>query len=245
MDILQREQIEIEFWKNSPIERPESEAVENLISKFCEARIFLEKIQYHQHHFESAQKILELGAGQGWASCFVKNAFPDKYVIVSDISEYAIQSVNKWEYLLKTSIDEKFQCRSHEIPSPDESIDLIFCFEAAHHFSRHPETLMEIHRVLKKGGACLYLHEPACRQYLHKAAYARVNRKRPEVPEDVLIYPKIQALAKQAGLESQVRFDPSTLNRAAAETIYYFLLQKIPLIQYYVPCSVDFVFKKP
>ncbi|MBW4418216.1 MAG: class I SAM-dependent methyltransferase [Myxacorys californica WJT36-NPBG1] len=244
MNILQKEQIEIEFWKNSPVESPKSEAVENLVSKFCEAKIFLEKLDYHQHHFRTAQRILEIGAGQGWASCFLKRKFPEKYVIASDISQYAIASASKWEYVLKTTLDEKLQCRAYDIPLADESIDLIFCFESAHHFVKYRKTLEEVHRVLKKGGVCLYLHEPACKQYLYKLAYARVNRKRPEVPEDVLIYDKIQQLAEQAGLETQIRFDPSTLNRGAVETIYYFLLQKLPPLRSSLPCSVDFLFKK-
>ncbi|KAM3096671.1 class I SAM-dependent methyltransferase [Phormidesmis sp. 146-35] len=243
--ILQKEQIEIEFWKNSPIENPQSEAIENLVSKFCEAKILLEKLAYHQSYFQQASTILEIGAGQGWASCIVKRFFPNKQVIASDISEYAIASAHKWEYALQTSLDKKVSCRAYEIPLADASVDLVFCFEAAHHFVKHRRTLQEIHRVLRSGGACLYLHEPACKQYLYKMAHARVNRKRPEVPEDVLIYREIQQIAESIGLEVEVRFDPSTLNRGAVETIYYFFLQKLPFLQFYLPCSVDFIFKKP
>lgn len=245
ISLTEKEEIEIQFWKNSPIESPGAETIENLVNKFCEARVFLAKLDYFHQHFEQATSILELGAGQGWASCIVKHTFPDKQVVASDISQYAIASVSKWERIFQATLDQTIQCRSYEIPHPDSSLDLIFCFEAAHHFVRHRRTLKEIYRVLKPGGICLYLHEPTCRKYLHRLAHARVNRNRPEVPEDVLVYPKLVKISQQVGLEAEVRFDPTTLNRGAVETIYYLLLQKLPLAKFYLPCSADFLFKKP
>lgn len=242
--ILQKEQIEINFWKNSPIENPESDAIENLVSKFCEAKVLLAKLAYHYSYFRPAKTVLEIGAGQGWASCMVKRTFPDKQVFASDISEYAIASAQKWERILQTTLDQTFSCRAYSIPLTDASVDLVFCFEAAHHFAKHRHTLRELHRILKPGGVCLYLHEPACKAYLYKLAHARVNRKRPEVPEDVLIYHKIQQIAEQIGFAVEIRFDPTTLNRGAIETIYYWLLQKLPFLKFYLPCSVDFIFRK-
>lgn len=244
MDIDIKEQIEIQFWKNSPHENSMSESIENLVNKACEARTLLEKLAYHKQYFDKSESILEIGAGQGWASCIVKKYFPDKKVIASDISKHAIASVNKWEYIFKASLDHKLNCRSYEIPLDNESIDLIFCFESAHHFVRHRKSLEDIYRVLKKGGTCLYLHEPSCRQYLYKLAHSRVNRIRPEVPEDVLIYTKIQQIANQIGFKTNINFDRTCLNRGPTETIYYLLLQKIPLLYYYLPCTADFIFKK-
>jgi SAM-dependent methyltransferase len=244
MNIQDKEQIEIDFWKHSPIERPESDSLENLVAKFSESRVLLEKIDYHRKVFQDATSVLELGGGQGWASCMVKRLFPQIKITLTDISEYAIASVPKWESILQVNVDAKFTCRSYEIPLPDESLDLIFCFEAAHHFIKHRSTLKEVHRVLKKGGTCLYLHEPACQPFLYKLAYKRVNRKRPEVPEDVLIYSKIADLARQAGLRPEIRFDPTTLNRGTVETFYYFALQKIPGLRSTLPCSADFSFVK-
>jgi ubiquinone/menaquinone biosynthesis C-methylase UbiE len=244
MDIEAKEAIEIEYWKTSPTESPDADSLEGLIHKLAEARVFLEKLGYYQQQFAQAETILEIGAGQGWASCMVKKSFPNQKVIASDISEYAIQSAAKWEDIFKVCLDQTFHCRSYQIPLADDSVDLIFCFESAHHFICHRQTLQELHRILKAGGVCLYLHEPACLPCLYRLAYARVNRKRPEVPEDVLIYPKIKAIAYQFGFMPTLRFDPTTLNRGSVETLYYLMLQKIPLIRYYLPCSVDFIFKK-
>jgi SAM-dependent methyltransferase len=244
LDIADKEQIEIQFWQHSPIENPESEAVENLVNKFCEAKVLLEKLDYHRALFEQASSILELGAGQGWASCLVKRQFGGKKLIATDISPYAIASAHKWEHIFQTRLDQTTHCRSYEIPMEDASVDLIFCFEAAHHFVKHRQTLAEVHRVLKKGGVCLYLHEPVCRSFIHPLAYARVNCKRPEVPEDVLIYPKIKKLATEAGLKTEIRFDPTVTNRGLNQTVYFAVLSAVPGLRYLLPCSADFIFTK-
>lgn len=244
MNIDEKEQKEIHFWKNSSQENPESESIENLVNKFSEARVLLEKLINYKEYFNRSQSILELGAGQGWASCIVKKYFPDKQVLTSDISKYAIESAKKWEYIFKIALDQKFYCSSYDIPLDDKTLDLVFCFESAHHFVKHRKTLKEIHRVLKDGGVCLYLHEPSCRQYLYKLAFERVNRRRPEVPEDVLLFKKIQKIASQIGFTTDIHFDPTPSNRRPVETLYYLLLEKLPLLRYYFPCSVDFTFKK-
>ncbi|NDJ16632.1 class I SAM-dependent methyltransferase [Myxacorys almedinensis] len=244
LDIQQKEQIEIQFWQDSPLENPESEAVENLVNKFCEARILLEKLSYHRAFFEQASSILELGAGQGWASCLVKQKFEGTSLTATDISPYAIASLPKWEHVFKTQLDHAISCRSYDIPLSDETVDLIFCFEAAHHFVKHRRSLAEIYRVLKKGGVCLYLHEPVCRSFIYPLAYARVNKIRPEVPEDVLIYPKIKQLATEAGFETKIRFDPTVTNRGLNQTFYYAVLSAVPGLRYVLPCSADFIFIK-
>jgi hypothetical protein len=99
--------------------------------------------------------------------------------------------------------------------------------------------------VLRPGGTALYLHEPACRRWIYPLAYRRVMRKRPVVPEDVLRYPEIVALAREAGLLADVRFAPTTTYRGPVETIYYLGLAKLPPLQRVLPCTVDFVFTKP
>lgn len=245
MNIQEKERIEIDFWKNSPTESPTSDSLENIIAKFSESRILLEKVEFFHSYFQNATTVLELGAGQGWASCMIKRLFPHLHITTSDISEHAIASISKWEYLLQVQVDHRFSCRSYEIPLPDESLDLMFCFEAAHHFVKHRRTLQEIYRVLKPGGTCLYLHEHSCKGYIYKLAYARVNRKRPEVPEDVLIYPKICKIAQDVGLTASVRFDTTTTNRGVLETMYYAILQKFPVLAPLLTCTGDFILHKP
>ncbi|RKZ87677.1 MAG: hypothetical protein DRR19_13335 [Candidatus Parabeggiatoa sp. nov. 1] len=77
----------------------------------------------------------------------VKKCYPESSVILTDISEFAIASVHKWESIFSVKIDETFACKSYDIPKDDSSCDCIFAFAAAHHFVAHQKTLKEIKRV--------------------------------------------------------------------------------------------------
>ncbi len=97
--------------------------------------------------------------------------------------------------------------------------------------------------MLTPGGHCFYFYEPSCLAILHKIAHWRVNRKRPVVPEDVLIYKQIQALASEAGLDLSLSFYPSLIHRGAFETIYYSVLSKSSLLQRFLPCTINYHLK--
>ena len=90
----------------------------------------------------------------------------------------------------------------------------------------------------------MYLHEPGCLAYLHALACYRVNRKRPEVPEDVLRYREIESLAEEAGLDAKTIWAPTPTNRGAVETIYYSALRGLPILQRLLPCTVDIVMRR-
>lgn len=245
MDINQKEQKEIDFWKNSLNEGPDNFSIYNIVNKLSEAKVFLEKIEKYKRLFAGATTILEMGAGQGWASCILKKLYPNQKMIISDISEHAIVSVKYWEGLFGVVIDQEVVCKSYDIPLQDNSVDMVFCFQAAHHFVKHKETLAEIYRVLKKGGCALYIHEPSCKKYIYTLARKRVNAKRQEVPEDVLVYKDIVSFAKVAGFgEANPIFDPTLANRGSFETVYFYILKRLPLLQRLLPTSIDYIFKK-
>ena len=95
---LSREQlIEVEFWRNSLTEGPDSGAVDNILHKCAEARILLRELRMHSSFFERASIVLELGAGQAWGSALAKREFPHLVTYASDISPDAVRSVTKWE----------------------------------------------------------------------------------------------------------------------------------------------------
>src|SRR4051812_11972172 len=124
-DFAEKERIEIEFWKNDSHVAPESESVFNIINKITDAPSLLECLKGHEPALEAAQTILELGAGQGWASCLLKRIYPQASFTVTDISEFAVASVPKWERLFQAKIDKALACRSYSIPVPDASQDVI------------------------------------------------------------------------------------------------------------------------
>ena len=238
--LSEKEQREIDAWKGNSVEQLGSVAY-----KFAESRAFLAKLGEYQALFSGGGTILEIGGGQCWAAGMVKRLFPDATVYASDISPHAIAQAPEWERILKIRLDRAFACRSYDIPLADASVDLIFCFEAAHHFVAHRRTLAELFRVLRSGGTALYLREPSCPAWVHPLAKRRANAKRPEVPEDVLRTREIAALGRAAGFEVEVRFDPSVVGRQPAETLYYAVLQRARFLHTILPCSVDYIFRKP
>lgn len=243
-NIESKQKIEIEFWRDSEQESPESESILNIINKASDAGVFLDCLNRHHDKLATIGNILELGAGQGWASCVYKRFFPNAHVTATDISEFAIRSLHKWERLFEVKIDNSYACTSYETNEISASIDQLFCFAAAHHFLAHNRTIREISRVLKPGGMAFYFHEPATPRYLYSLAHWRVNKKRPQVPEDVLITSELHRLAHENGLDLHVDYYPSLKKRGAFETVYFFILGCIPILQRILPCSAIFIFTK-
>ena len=240
-----REASEIAFWADSESERPGVFSLDLLTHKLSEARIFQEKFVDFGPLFDSAKTIVELGGGQCWASCIVKDRVgANATVIGTDIAPDAIASVGEWERVMRVKLDRTESCRSHDTPFADDSVDLVFAFAAAHHFGSHRRTLAEIKRILKPGGHALYLHEPGCKDWIYPLALKRVMAKRPVVPEDVLRYDHLCDLARSEGLEAEVHFAPTTTYRGPTETVYYLAMQRLGFLNKVLPCTVDLVFTK-
>jgi SAM-dependent methyltransferase len=240
----EKERKENDFWANDPEEKPGVFGIYGVINKMYEAKAFLEKLTKYKPYFSKARSIVELGAGQGWASCIVKHLFVDSTVYATDLCADAIKSLPKWEKIFNVTIDKSYACKSNELPFEDGSIDLVFCFQAAHHFSKQKSTLEEIHRILKPGGVCLYLREPSCRKYIYPLAYKRVNNGRPMVPEDVLIYKDIIKIGKRAGFHVDHAFDTSCTAHHGFAGMYYFILSKIGFLKHLLPCTSNITFIK-
>ena len=245
LDLERRQKLEIEFWRDAPGESPQADSLSNLNNKIGDADVLLACLARHRDRVAARGRVLELGAGQGWAACFYKRLFPDAHVTATDISEFAVQSLPKWERLLQVKIDAAYACRSYETREADASLDQVFCFASAHHFVAHRRTLREIARVLKPGATAFYFYEPATPRWLYPAARWRVNRKRPQVPEDVLITAELRRLAVESGLALEVDYFPSLHKRARLERTYYLLLGRLPFLQRMVPATANFVFTKP
>jgi len=243
LSLEDKENAEILFYRDAEHEKPEADSLPNLLNKMQDCAVFVSVLPKFDDIFRNATDVLEIGGGQGWASCALKKLYPKLRVTLTDISEYAVKSCHKWERVFGTSIDESFACRSYEIPKPDASLDCVFCFSSAHHFVKHSETLKEIKRVLRKGGHCLYLHEVTTSRLMYRWAHARVNR-RGVVPEDVIIHKDLLSAAREMELTATIQFNPTLLKRGPAETLYYFVLGRLGFLQPLLPCSANFRFDK-
>lgn len=232
------------FWENDPFERPGVDSLENLLNKSVDLSTFNDIVTRYAPEFARAASILEVGGGQGWASCLVKRRFPAAHVTVSDAVDAAISGRQIWERVFNTRLDAAIAAPAQALPVADESIDLMFCFAAAHHFVDHAAALREAYRVLAPHGVCLWLYEPTSTALLHGLAESRVNRKRVDVPEHVLVPEQILRTAKAAGCNASVEFAPDGLRRGRLTAIYYAVLQLAPALSRVLPCTAHFVFRK-
>jgi SAM-dependent methyltransferase len=245
LNLHEKEQIEIKYWETSEFESPQSDSLENLLYKIGDASIFFEKLSQYKDFFESADRIIEIGAGQCYASCIVKRVLREKAVFATDIATAALEVAPRWEHIFGAALDGAWVCRSYEVPTADESFDLAFCFQSAHHFVRHRRTFIEMHRILRPGGTLIYLHEPGTPAWAHSFARNHMNRNRPsDVPEDALIYSQLASLATEAGFEASINFAPTITHKQPLETIYHGILSKSKLLQRLLPCIVDLTFTK-
>ncbi|MFA6422308.1 MAG: class I SAM-dependent methyltransferase [Candidatus Buchananbacteria bacterium] len=243
MDILEKEKIEMEFWKKSKFENPGNFSLGNKNNKLNDAKIFKSILTKYKKYFIKAEKILEIGAGQGWASCIVKKQF-NKYTAASDISPYALESLKYWEKEYDTKLDNCIVAKSYEIPIENQFFDLVFCFASAHHFGDHKNTIREIYRILKPNGVCIYMYEPGCRGIFYGVFKYYMNKSRPIVPEDVLLYKDIEILGEQLGFETVIDFYPTITRRNILLKIYNIILKFIPILNKIFPTTVNIIFKK-
>lgn len=70
------------------------------------------------------------------------------------------------------------------------------------------------------------------------------TRRRPAVPEDVLVYDRIASIARNLGLDCKLDFYPSLLRRRPFETLYYATLRALPPLQRILPCTMNFHFAR-
>jgi len=242
-DLAARRRVEIEFWRDDPDERPGAESIWNQVDKQADALILLRALERLGLPAGEAVRVLELGAGQGWASCVVKRLWPEAQVMASDISEYAVASAGRWESIYGVALDDRLTCPSDALPIPDGSVDFAFCFAAAHHFVTHEQTLRELARVLSPDGVAAYLYEPTTPRFFYRWAYRRVNAKRPHVPEDVIVPAAMRRAARAAGLTCEVDYWPATLKRARRAALYYAVLATVPGLKVCLPCTANFIFR--
>jgi len=91
-DIESKQKMEIEFWRDSEHEFSEADSIHNIVNKVMCAGVFLDCLNRYHRELIHNGKVLELGGGQGWASCVYKKLYPNAQVTASDISEFAIMS---------------------------------------------------------------------------------------------------------------------------------------------------------
>lgn len=196
------------------------------------------------------EKILEMGAGQGWASVILKNRYPNSYVVASDLVPVALHFCENYEKLLNTYIDEKWAFNCRDIPFEDNQFDIIFAMAAFHHFGEnndYSKAINEMIRILKPHGKIMLLYEPSSPKYLYNLALKRVNARKEidGVDEDVLIVSKIAEYVKTINCSFRSEFFPEFSYREGINsTIYYYVLSKLGILSKFLVSTVNIVIEK-
>jgi len=240
--VLSQVESEKAFWLSDPFERPGVDTLENFHNKAQDSAIFFDLVRGLSTDLPTQSTIVELGGGQGWASCVIKRLNPTAYVVLTDAVDGAIQSRVIWERVFDCTLDGAVATPVQQLPFEDRSVDLLFCYAAAHHFVDHVGALQETKRVMATTGKCLWLYEPSAPQWLQAAAERRVNRKRPDVPEHVLVPKQIASIARSIDLNCTIEYCTSIVHRGRIATLYYILLDYVPILQRLLPCTVHFTF---
>ena len=236
---------EVEFWRTNPFEKPGADTVENLVNKTQDAAIFFGLLQEFSGVFTGASRIAEVGGGQGWASCLVKRVYPAASVVLTDAVPEAVAGLPIWERVFACRIDGAHAAPAQSLPFETGSIDLLFCFAAAHHFVDHDAAMREVKRVLAPRGRCLWLYEPTAPRWIHAAAERRVNRKRVDVPEHVLVPADLRMIAERHQLKFGITYCTSTAHRSRGATLYFTLLGLFPVLTRLLPCTAHIMLTAP
>lgn len=205
---------ELEFWETEAHHNRASSFWVNLETKGGELRIFKELIP--RIDVRAGQRILELGAGQAWASLMLKRVAPECEVHASELSPEALLGAEKWERVFETRLDGYWACQADHTPFADGQFDRVFAFAAFHHFAiggRGRAALAEALRLLKPGGRLVLLHEPCAPAWLYRWSNRRMNRLRKssgvDVDEDVLVPGELSRWASELGARMTIEFDTS------------------------------------
>src|SRR5262249_45263864 len=129
--LARSDQKELRFWSADPRYNRTSSLWENLKVKAGELRMFEELLP--RIGAEPGERVLELGAGQAWASLMLKRLLPDCEVHASELSPEALLSAEKWEGLVEARLDGYWACQADHTPFEDRQFDRVFTFAAFHH----------------------------------------------------------------------------------------------------------------
>lgn len=107
------------------------------------------------------EKVLDLGAGQGWAA----RHFAERgcEVVATDIVADEMYGLGRaWAIMDHAGVYfEPLLTDGEKLPFPDDSFDIVFFCGALHHFADFGKVLSQVNRVLKPGGRLIAAGEPS------------------------------------------------------------------------------------
>ncbi len=189
----------------------------------------LEELLHSDTSYRAGSKVLEAGCGVGGQTIILTRHSPEAEFTSIDISE---ASLKRAEELITGQAIENVDFRQANIlqlPFDDESFDHIFICFVLEHLSQPIDALLEVKRVLKKGGSLTIIEgdHGSCFWYPQTQDSLQVwdclIKAQQQLGHDPLIGRRLSPLLHQSGLDVQT-VDPrwvyaDALNQALRDGI--------------------------
>jgi len=193
---------------------------------------------------QPGQTVLEIGAGQGWASCLAKRRQPACHIVAADIARDALRYAAAYEQLLGVRIDEIWECSVRALPFADAQFHRIFAFASLHHFGERHDyggILAEVLRLLAPGGHAVFLYENWAPGWAIGWIRRRARRQMKHVvDEDVLHLGHLGDACRRLGARMDVEFWPNpSFREAVSATAYMALLNRCRFLAPVLPGTVN------
>jgi ubiquinone/menaquinone biosynthesis C-methylase UbiE len=134
--------------------------LESNITRFGESSEFIETVRLIKEISPSAQKILDIGAGNGIASINFALLGYTVFAVEPDGSDtVGSEAIKKLIERYKLNNIKVFQNYAEEIDFPDESFDVVYFRQTMHHAQNLKKFLKESARVLKPNGSLLAIRD--------------------------------------------------------------------------------------
>lgn len=137
-------------------------------------------------------RVLEIGAGLGWASALVKLRRPGATVTATDVSPSVFPLATETQEEVGARPDHRAVCDMASLPFADGSFDLVFGVAVLHHADDVAAVMREVRRVLKPGGRYFGLDEfasaPAWRGFWRTSRLSPFARRHGELGVNEAVY---------------------------------------------------------
>ncbi len=242
---------EIGFWSGDERYNRNSGLWDHLSIKLAELDAFRALLPLLD--VRASARVLELGAGQAWASALVKHSAPSAEVHASELSSEALMGAAHWEQLLGVQLDGLWAFPADQLPFEDGQFDRVFAFAAFHHFAiggRAVAALEQTLRLVRPGGRLVLLCEPVSPAALRGWHRARLNRIREatgsDVEEEVLVYSELARAARTLGFEPSIRYNAHLRppQQSVASETRDLLVRLVPALGRLTPIGAHLTFER-
>jgi len=242
------EEKEIAYYRDIRRARGDAGFFDLLTAKADFIRVF--QLLADRLDLQPGQTVLEIGAGQGWASCLAKRRQPDCRVVAADIARDALLYAEAYEQLLGVRIDELWACSVRALPFADAQFHRIFAFASLHHFGERHDfsgVLAEVLRLLAPGGRAVFLYESWAPGWAIGWIRRRARRQMKNVvDEDVLHLGHLRSVCHRLGGRLAVEFWPNPSFRdSASAAAYMAVLNRCRVLASLMPGTVNVTITKP